>query len=346
MADGMQPPWRRPTQRPMYQTSSQLPRKRAADTQEETWVADEDRFVLKQAKKKAEVRVREGRGKPIDWLAVTLRFIEPSRDAFDDDVEDTELDVVDPEGVFEGLDDTQLHELGKDISVYLTLETHKNSREFWETMKIICENRLRNAGEGATKGGRAAASISGDVDKLFASKSAEELETLEKQIRIKLRSNEPIDYEYWEQLLKNLTESKARAKLRQLAKSIVDTQLHGLRKQQVDEARLIRESLHGAFHETEEASMAAEEATTRSSPLMYPDPESTLTIRVEDRDLDVQDEEAFLVGVVSYSSRMRLPMVVLTIPPSRWLPDVEYSSLVTYRANTGRMNLRSRVTRK
>ena len=267
-------------------------------------MADEDRFVLKQAKKKAEVRVREGRGKPIDWLAVTLRFIEPSRDAFDDDVEDTELDVVDPEGVFEGLNDAQLHELGKDISVYLTLEKHKNNREFWETMKIICENRLRNVGEAATTGGRATASVSGDVEKLFASKSFAELETLEKQIRSKLRSNEPIDYEYWEQLLKNLIESKARAKLRQLSKSIVDNQLHGLRKQQVDEARLVRERLHGALDETEET-LAAEEATTIPSASMYPDPESMLKIRVEDKDVDVQDEEAFLAGIVSCSVSVR-----------------------------------------
>lgn len=32
------------------------------------WVAQEDIFVLKQAKKKAEIRVKEGRAKPIDWL--------------------------------------------------------------------------------------------------------------------------------------------------------------------------------------------------------------------------------------------------------------------------------------
>src|SRR5689334_18300820 len=47
------------------------------------WVSEEDSFVLKQAKKKAVIRVREGRAKPIDWLAVILRVIDPDRDLLD-----------------------------------------------------------------------------------------------------------------------------------------------------------------------------------------------------------------------------------------------------------------------
>jgi hypothetical protein len=44
------------------------------DEQSEQFVADEDKFVLKQAKKKADIRVRENRAKPIDYLAFNLRF--------------------------------------------------------------------------------------------------------------------------------------------------------------------------------------------------------------------------------------------------------------------------------
>src|ERR1700759_4755781 len=75
------------------------------------WGSEEDSFVLKQAKKKAQIRVREGRAKPIDWLAVILRIIDPDRDLLDDDEEEVQQDVVDPEGVFEGLSDAQLVEL-------------------------------------------------------------------------------------------------------------------------------------------------------------------------------------------------------------------------------------------
>src|SRR5450432_1331885 len=81
------------------------------DEQTRLWVSQEDSFVLKQAKKKADIRVREGRAKPIDWLAVILRVIDPDRDLLDDDEEEIQHDVVDPEGVFEGLGDSQLAEL-------------------------------------------------------------------------------------------------------------------------------------------------------------------------------------------------------------------------------------------
>lgn len=99
--------------------------------QMQQWVSQEDQFVLKQAKKKAEIRVKEGRAKPIDWLAVTLRVIDPTRDLLDEDASDAELDVVDPDGVFEGLSETQLLELERDIETYITLETNKSNQDFW-----------------------------------------------------------------------------------------------------------------------------------------------------------------------------------------------------------------------
>lgn len=102
------------------------------DQQEREWVAQEDLFVLRQAKKKAEIRVKEGRAKPIDWLTVTLRVIDPTRDPMDDEIADSDLDVVDPDGVFEGLSQTQLRDLEKDIETFVNLETNPQNRDFWQ----------------------------------------------------------------------------------------------------------------------------------------------------------------------------------------------------------------------
>lgn len=88
--------------------------------------------MLKQAKKKAEIRVKEGRAKPIDWLTVTLRVIDPTRNPLDDEIADSELDVVDPDGVFEGLSQSQLQELEKDIDTFVQLETNPQNRDFWQ----------------------------------------------------------------------------------------------------------------------------------------------------------------------------------------------------------------------
>lgn len=102
------------------------------DEQAREWVAQEDVFVLKQAKKKAEIRVKDGRAKPIDWLTVTLRVIDPTRNPLDDEIADSDLDVVDPDGVFEGLSQAELADLEKDIDTFLNLETNSGNRDFWK----------------------------------------------------------------------------------------------------------------------------------------------------------------------------------------------------------------------
>lgn len=298
MSSEQEPPWRRhePSSRGRgrggrYPPNPTIPRKRAAaDEQEDAWVAKEDRFVLQQAKKKAEIRVKEGRAKPIDWLAVTLRFIDPSRDPFDDEIDDAELDVVDPEGILESLDDKQLAELEKDIGTYATLERNDTNKQFWETMSIICKER-REKSQGSGRGGRGVESVSSDVDKLFQTKSLAELEALETQIRTKLRSNEDIDVDYWEHMLQTLLSWKARAKLRQLSHSIVESQLKGLRQQQELEADRAKEELAAYLAQAPAAQRAVDPKTL--------DPEPLLKIRAEDKTLAVKDEKAFIESIIS-----------------------------------------------
>ena len=99
------------------------------------WVAKEDDFVLQQSKKRAHIRVREGRAKPIDWLAVTLGVIDPTKDPLEEDSNESDVDIVDPSAVFEGLDLPQLQDLGKDIETYMVLESNQGNRRYW---KVCC----------------------------------------------------------------------------------------------------------------------------------------------------------------------------------------------------------------
>ena len=98
------------------------------------WVSKEDDFVLQQSKKKARIRVKEGRAKSIDWLAVTLGVIDPTRDPLEDDNDECNIDIVDPAAIFEGLTSPQLQELSKDIDTYMTLETNQKNRRYWNVM--------------------------------------------------------------------------------------------------------------------------------------------------------------------------------------------------------------------
>lgn len=127
------PSWRQNNTREpsRQQPRSTIPSKRRADDEEEAWIADEDRFVLRQAKKKAAIRVKGGRARPIDWLTVTLRIIDPSKE-LDNEEDEEDLDIVDPEGIFEGLGEAELVDLEKDIESYLALETNRSNKDFWE----------------------------------------------------------------------------------------------------------------------------------------------------------------------------------------------------------------------
>ena len=113
---------------------STISSKRSGDSQDAAWVAEEDQFVLQQAKKKAEIRIRGGRAKPIDWLTVILRAVDPTRNIFDDEIEESELDYMDPEGVLEDLDEKQFDELEKSIDVFLALEKYQNNLDFWKVL--------------------------------------------------------------------------------------------------------------------------------------------------------------------------------------------------------------------
>jgi Cactus-binding C-terminus of cactin protein/Conserved mid region of cactin len=88
-------------------------------------------------------------------------------------------------------------------------------------MKIICRDRRKKSA--ANPEDRAVSSVSSDIDRLLSPKSYIELEALETQIRSKLDSNEPIDTDYWEQLLKALLVWKARAKLKKIYQSVLDS---------------------------------------------------------------------------------------------------------------------------
>ncbi|KAK3382151.1 mid region of cactin-domain-containing protein [Lasiosphaeria ovina] len=189
------------------------------DQQSEQFVADEDKFVLKQAKKKADIRVREHRAKPIDYLAFNLRFIDSDRDVFDDDEDDVDIDVPSPEAVLVGLNGAQLKELDEDIRSYHTLEHNARNKEYWTALLALCSDRRQKLKPQGPEG-RTVTSVASDVDKILSPKTLTQLQDLETQIKAKLRSNGPIDTDYWEQLLKNLLVYKAKAKLGEVCLTI------------------------------------------------------------------------------------------------------------------------------
>ncbi|GAB1309893.1 Splicing factor Cactin [Madurella fahalii] len=217
------------------------------DQQSEQFVADEDKFVLKQAKKKADIRVREQRAKPIDYLAFNLRFIDSDRDVFDDDDTDVEIMIPSPEAVLKNLNEAQLKELHEDIKSYHTLETNWRNKEYWTALMALCADRRQKLQPQGPEG-RAVTSVASDVDKILSPKTLEQLEALEKQIKAKLQSNEPIDTDYWGELLKSLLVYKAKAKLKNVCEAIKDARVQLLMARDPEKAKALEAS--GGFADT------------------------------------------------------------------------------------------------
>jgi hypothetical protein len=303
-----------PAKRSADSRAHDKPAKRSANTTnaaEEAWVADEDRFVLQQAKKKAALRVKGGRAKPIDWLAVTLRFVDPTKELLDDEVEDHELEVVDPEGVLEGLDAEDHSSLEKEIENYLALETNRGNREYWnvsirrlqfvylanvpKSLKSICKDLRRKSKVSASEA-RGTSSVAADIDQLLAPKSYEQLETLEVQVKKKLDSDEPIDYDYWEQLLRSLRVWKAKAKLRRVSQEIVKERLQALRKQQAEAATSVQGRIYDMLKAADESREACATTVAYDGAL---DPQPLLKLRAEDKSLAQTEEKIFLDGVAN-----------------------------------------------
>ena len=154
-------------------------------------------------------------------------------------------------------------------------------------MKVICEHRRRRlAPSGPVV---RASSVSADVDQLLRPKTLEQLTVLERQVDAKLQSNDPIDVEYWEELLKNIGVYQAKARLKGVYKSVLESRLRALKEEQLEGAKSMREEMDSLVG-------GLPTAVTYSRAL---DPEPMLKINAEDKGLKVVDESEFLSRVVS-----------------------------------------------
>jgi hypothetical protein len=110
------------------------------------------------------------------------------------------------------------------------------------------------------------------------------------QVKKKLDSDEPIDYDYWEQLLRSLRIWKAKAKLRRVSQEIVRERLQALRKQQAEAAASVQEKVQQQLGGTSATAVAYDASL---------DPEPALKLSAEDKALKQVDENKFLEDIVS-----------------------------------------------
>uniref|UniRef100_A0ACD5X8T6 Uncharacterized protein n=1 Tax=Avena sativa TaxID=4498 RepID=A0ACD5X8T6_AVESA len=197
------------------------------------WEKKEEEFHFDQSKFRSEIRLREGRTKPIDVLLKNLNFA----DEFD-------VELNEPYLVFKGLTVKEMEELRDDIKMHLDLDRESQVNvKYWEALMVVCdwelgEARKRDALDRARVRGEEPpheveerglhASIEGDVKDLLEGKTSTELEEMQSQIESQMRSGTAKVVEYWEAILKRLHIYKAKACLREIHASLLRKHLHRL----------------------------------------------------------------------------------------------------------------------
>lgn len=210
------------------------------------WLSKEGDFQLEQERMRAAIRIKEKRAKAIDFLALNLKYVNPPTEedwVKEKDDAGLEIDLDEPYNILDSLSRQQIEELHDDIERYLSLEHMGVNIDFWTNMMVVCKDRLERIKSNERMGMEAAAAVEADITALLSGKTYDELAILQRKVQEKLTSGEPVDTEYWENLLKKLLVWKAKAKLKSLHEVVVRNRLEQLRKRQRDEALHAQEEL-------------------------------------------------------------------------------------------------------
>ncbi|KAF9414031.1 hypothetical protein BGZ94_000534 [Podila epigama] len=261
------------------------------------WQAQEEEFHLKQAKKRAEIRIKSNRAKPIDILAVNIKLIaEDDEDGNKNDEEEDdlglEIDVEEPYTIFENLTLDEVQELFHDIKFYLSLDKNESSQEFWRAMLIVCEDKLSELDRSRGEQSVVAPHIAQDIAAKLAGKSYEQLVLLQGQVQRKLSEGGAIDVDYWEALLKTLIVWKAKAKLNSIHQIVLQKRLEQLKARQLREAEKEKAELAAVL------AMQAQDVEGDISNLRRGGIEEEFDVGQEDQDVDMS------AGAVPYDRSM------------------------------------------
>ncbi|XP_062003857.1 splicing factor Cactin [Rosa rugosa] len=209
------------------------------------WEKKEEEFHFDQSKMRSEIRLREGRIKPIDVLSKHL-----------DGSDDLDIEINEPYMVFKGLTVKEMEELRDDIKMHLDLDRATPTHiEYWEALLVVCdwelsEARKKDALDRARVRGEEPpaellaeqrgmhSSIEADVKNLLEGKTYSQLEALQSEIESQMRSGTAKVVEYWEAVLTRLHIFKAKACLKEIHAKMLHKHLQRLEGREDDEEKL------------------------------------------------------------------------------------------------------------
>eukprot|EP00099_Drosophila_melanogaster_P014653 NP_523422.4 cactin [Drosophila melanogaster] len=200
------------------------------------WQRQEDQFHLEQARLRSEIRIRDGRAKPIDLLA---QYVAAGNEPLE---ECLEMQMHEPYVLLNGLPVEELEDLLVDIKVYEELEQGKHI-DFWNDMITIVQDELQrqqkleaeNSSLNQRRDGIHQAVVK-DVADIFRGKNAQQLEEMRHRIEAKISGRaDGVDISYWESLLSQLKAHMARARLRDRHQALLREKLSLLKRENDNE---------------------------------------------------------------------------------------------------------------
>lgn len=213
------------------------------------WEKKEEEFHFDQSKVRSEIRLREGRARPIDVLSKNLNLSD-----------DFDIEINEPYIIFKGLTVKEMEELHDDIKMHLELDRATPTHiEYWEALMLVCnweiaEARKRDALDRARVRGEEPpaellaeerglhASIDEEVRSLLEGKDYSELHDLQRQIESQMLSGTAKVVEYWEAVLKRLHIYKAKARLREIHADLLHHHLQRLQESDGNQQKAKEES--------------------------------------------------------------------------------------------------------
>lgn len=207
-----------------------LQREKEADYYK-AWEKQEDDFHLKQARLRSDIRIKDGRAKPIDILAKYLTL--------EDDECSLNINMQKPHSLLVGLSVSDLLDLQEDIKIYLELEEGKN-QQYWRDLLTVAEDELSQARSAQAYGSFTRDRSSGlnqlvakDVEKIFKGKTLRQLEILNDEITQKLQApSEGVDTGYWESLQMKLRTYVSKQRLTEKHEDLMKKRLLIIKEEQ------------------------------------------------------------------------------------------------------------------
>ncbi|KAK9124022.1 hypothetical protein Sjap_013624 [Stephania japonica] len=238
------------------------------------WEKKEEEFHFDQSKVRSDIRLREGRTKPIDILSKHLNVSD-----------DFDIEINEPYMVFQGLTVKEMEELRDDIKMHLDMDRATPTHiEYWEALLVVCdwelaEARKRDTLDRARVRGEQPpsellaeerglhSSIETEVKNLLQGKSYNELEVVQSEIEVQMQSGKAKVVEFWEAVLKRLHIYKAKACLKEIHSKLLRKHLQRL-EQPVERKENLETDEES--EPKENISLGAEDAPTYSpEPMPY-----------------------------------------------------------------------------